>query len=125
MAKHYEKLDSKSRELACEAAMTAAAEIINEVCGTEGSKVVAITDKGAKLSFAVPPDVMDKINRNPKITLEEATETLYRLPWSREWSAGISRMVYSPERWEAMPAKEREEIQKRLIKEKLAPALLA
>ncbi|GAI17452.1 unnamed protein product, partial [marine sediment metagenome] len=38
MAKPYEKLDSKSRELACEAAMTAAAEIINEVCGTEGSK---------------------------------------------------------------------------------------
>ena len=124
MANPYGKLGPKSRELACQAAMEAAAEIINEVCGTEGSKVVAITDKGVKLSFAVPPDVMDKVG-NPGMTLEEATETLFRLPWSREWSAGISRMVYSPERWEALSPKEREDIQKRLIREKLAPALLA
>ncbi|GAI82703.1 unnamed protein product, partial [marine sediment metagenome] len=49
MATPYKKLDPKSRELACEAAMRAAAEIINEVCGAEGSKIVAITEEGAKL----------------------------------------------------------------------------
>ena len=124
MANPYGKLGPKSRELACQAAMEAAAEIINEVCGTEGSKVAAITDKGVKLSFAVPPDVMDKVG-NPGMTLEEATETLFRLPWSREWSAGIAAMVHGRPEWDAMPAGKREEIQKRLIKEKLAPALLA
>ncbi|GAI92038.1 unnamed protein product, partial [marine sediment metagenome] len=56
---------------------------------------------------------------------EEATETLYKLPWSREWSAGIAAMVHGRPEWEAMPAGKREEIQKRLIREKLAPQLLA
>lgn len=118
------ELKGRERELACEVAMQTAAEIINKVCGSEGSRIIAITDEGAKLSFSVPPEVVDKIG-NPGMTLEEATETLYRLPWSKEWSAGIAAMVYGKPEWEAMPTEERERIQKRLIREKLAPELLA
>lgn len=119
MATPYEKLDPKSRELACEAAMRAAAEIINEVCGAEGARVVAITDKGAKLSFAVPAGVMDKVRGNPSITVED----LMAIPWSRSWSQAVLRMTH-PE-WEAYPEPKKQELMRGLIERKLLPTITA
>lgn len=99
--------------------MEAAANIINEVCGAEGSKIVAITTEGAKLSFAVPPEVMEKINGNPGITVED----LLAIPWSRSWSQSVLRMTH-PE-WEAYPESKKQELMRGLIERKLLPTITA
>ena len=111
----------KAKADACRIAIEAAAELVNRVCGETGARAVTIRGKNYSLTFSVPPEVAGKVG-NP-MTLEEATETLMRLPWSREWSAGIAEMVYGPE-WEALPPEKREEIQRRLIREKLAPEIV-
>jgi len=113
------KLTPKERELACEAAMEAAAHIINEVCGAEGSKVVAVREGGTKLSFAVPPEVVEKLKGNPGITVED----LMAIPWSREWAEGVLTMTH-PE-WPAYPATKKEELMRSLIERKLLPTIKA
>ncbi|GAI25871.1 unnamed protein product, partial [marine sediment metagenome] len=92
-----QKLTPREKQIACETAMNVAAELINEVCGSEGSRIVKINSDAASISFAVPPEVMDKINGNPGITVDD----LMALPWSRGWSEGMLKMVYPD--WPALP----------------------
>jgi len=112
-----QKLSRDQRELACQVAMDTAAELINSVCMNEGSRVVRINSDAASISFAVPPDVMDKVNGNPGITVED----LMAIPWSREWSAGILKMAHPD--WEAYPEHKRTELTRGLIERKLLPTL--
>lgn len=104
------KLTPKERELACSVAMDTAAELINAVCGSEGSRIVKINSDAASISFAVPPDVIDQVDGNPGLTVEN----LLAIPWSREWSLGILRLTH-PE-WEAYPPHKREELQRGLLR---------
>lgn len=113
----YGKLSPEKRELACSIAMDTAAELINAVCGSEGSRIVKINSDQASISFAIPPDVMDKINGNPGITVDD----LMALPWSRGWSEGMLKMAYPD--WPALPEHKRTELMRGLIERKLLPTL--
>lgn len=118
------KRTEKQEAEACRVAIEVAADLINRVCGGTGARAISIGDSEARLTFSVPPDVVKEIDGNPGMTLEEATETLYRLPWAERWSAGVATMAYGKTKWDALSPTEREEIQKRLIREKLAPELV-
>lgn len=103
----------------CSTAVEVMTDVLTEVCGREGARVVRLA--GSPMNFVVPGEVANAVGG---LTLEQATDVLYSLPWSREWSKSISAMVYGKSEWEALPAEEQEKIQKRLIREKLAPELL-
>ncbi|MBA7623307.1 hypothetical protein ES703_30701 [subsurface metagenome] len=113
----YRKLSSKERELACSIAMDTAAELINAVCMNEGSRVVRINSDAASVSFAVPPEVMDKINGNPGVSVDE----MLTIPWVKGWTEGILKMTHPD--WEAYPEHKRTELTKGLVERKLLPTL--
>lgn len=109
MTDSHEKLDPKSQELACQIAMETAAEIVNEVCGSEGSRVVAVKEGGAKLSFAVPPETVDIAEENPELTREERISAIAESGWALGWAEGMTNLV-APE----LTGAEREKTVKRL-----------
>jgi hypothetical protein len=68
----------------------------------------------------VPAEVMVRVDG--VVSARELEDILYTLPWSRRWSEAVAAMAYGPE-WASLPAEKREEIQRRLIREKLIPAI--
>jgi len=85
------------------------AEMTLDVAGTtEGYKVGVVAPD---TRVAVPSEVAEKVKGNPEIT----AETLYGVPWAREWAEAIYRMATgkTPTKEEALD----------IIRKKLIPTI--
>jgi len=112
-----QKLTPREKQIACETAMNVAAELINEVCGSEGSRIVKINSDAASVSFAVPPEVMDKVNGNPGVSVDE----MLTVPWVKGWTVDILKMTHPD--WEAYDDRKRTDLTRGLVERKLLPTL--
>ncbi len=96
-------------------------EVFKEGYHSEGGKLAKVVmGDGAEAVIEVPKEVMVRVDG--LVSLKELEDVLYTLPWSRRWSEAVASMVYGPE-WAALPPEKKEAIQRRLIREKLIPAI--